>query len=65
MKKGTAYCCKTIVELYWNRDQTAILRSQEKYGPQCHTLAHNILHSREDAEECVNDTWLKAYAFSF
>ncbi len=50
-----------IVELYWNRDQTAILRSQEKYGPQCHTLAHNILHSQEDAEECVNDTWLKAW----
>lgn len=50
-----------IVELYWNRDQTAILRSQEKYGPQCHTLAHNILHSQEDAEECVNDTWLKCW----
>ena len=50
-----------IVELYWNRDQTAILRSQEKYGPQCHTLAHNILHSREDAEECVNDTYLRAW----
>ena len=30
-------------------------------GTICHTVAYNILHSDEDAEECVNDTWLRAW----
>ena len=50
-----------IIELFWQRDQQAILRAQEKYGAQCHSLARNILHSYEDAEECVNDTWMRAW----
>ena len=50
-----------IVELYWDRDQRAITASDEKYGALCRSLSHNILASREDAEECVNDTWLRAW----
>ena len=46
-----------IVELYWARDQRAITASDEKYGGLCRGLSFNILASREDAEECVNDTW--------
>ena len=34
--------------------------SQEKYGSYCHTIARRILDREEDAEECVNDTWLRA-----
>ncbi len=50
-----------IVELYWQRNETAIGATEEKYGPYCHTVAFNILESMEDSEECVNDTWLRAW----
>ena len=50
-----------IVALYWSRDQRALGESQKKYGPLCFRLSENILASREDAEECVSDTWLRAW----
>ena len=50
-----------IIALYWARDEGAITASDEKYGALCRGLAHNILASREDAEECVNDTWHRAW----
>ena len=50
-----------IVALYWQRDQQAITASDEKYGALCRGLSWNILESREDAEECVNDTWHRAW----
>ncbi len=52
---------KRIVELYWQRDGTAIRECQTKYGSYCNTIAYNILHSAEDTEECVNDTWFRAW----
>ncbi len=51
-----------IVQLYWDRDQAAITATAEKYGGYCGTVARNILGNREDAEECVNDTWLNAWS---
>lgn len=50
-----------IVELFWKRDTDAITESSNKYGSYCFSIANNILHSKEDSEECVNDTWLKAW----
>ncbi len=50
-----------IIELYWNRDQRAIGETEGKYGRLLHSIAWNLLHSREDAEECVNDTYLRAW----
>lgn len=50
-----------IVALYWSRDQRALGESQKKYGSLCFRLSENILASREDAEECVSDTWLRAW----
>ena len=50
-----------IIGLYWARDQLAITESEKKYGGLCGGIAMNILRSREDAEECVNDTWLRAW----
>ena len=52
---------QTIIELYWSRDQQAITASDEKYGRLCRTISHNIVNNREDAEECVNDTWHRAW----
>ena len=50
-----------IIGLYHRRDETAISATDEKYGPYCRTIALNLLDSREDAEECVSDTWLAAW----
>ena len=50
-----------IVELYWARSEQAIEESEGKYGAFCRTIARNILSQEEDAEECVNDTWLRAW----
>lgn len=50
-----------IIALYWQRNESAIQESQNKYGDYCSSIAYNVLHAREDAEECVNDTWLRAW----
>lgn len=50
-----------IIGLYWAREERAISASDEKYGNLCRRLSRNILDSREDAEECVNDTWKRAW----
>lgn len=50
-----------IIDLYWARSQQAIVESERKYGSYCHAIARRILDREEDAEECVNDTWLRAW----
>ena len=50
-----------IVDLYWQRDESAMRESEAKYGAYCQSIAMHVLNSREDAEECVNDTWLRAW----
>lgn len=50
-----------IIELYWRKNADAISETADKYGAYCFTIANNILHSAEDSEECVNDTWLHAW----
>jgi len=50
-----------IMELYWERDERAITETQNSYGRYCYSIAYNILHNREDSDECVNDTWLRAW----
>ena len=52
---------KQIVALYWERSETAITETEKKYGRYCRYIAHNILYSDQDAEECVNDTYQKAW----
>ena len=50
-----------ILDLYWARSESAINETAKKYGNYCFTIATNILQNNEDAEECVNDTYLKAW----
>ena len=50
-----------IVALYWQRSPQAIVETDGKYGAYCRSIAYRICRSREDAEECVNDTWLSAW----
>jgi RNA polymerase sigma-70 factor (ECF subfamily) len=47
-----------IIELYFDRKEQAISETHEKYGRLCRGIAYNILNNDEDAEECVNDTYL-------
>ncbi len=50
-----------IVQLYWDRNEQAIPATATKYGAYCTSIARNILGNHEDAEECVNDTYLNAW----
>ncbi len=50
-----------IIALYWARNEDAITETDTAYGRKLNTLARNILLSREDAEESVNDTYMKAW----
>lgn len=45
-----------IIDLYWQRSQEAISRTDEKYGRLCTKISLNILSNAQDAEECVSDT---------
>lgn len=52
---------KDIVQLYLDRDQRALSVTAKKYGNYCISIAKNILCNNEDAEECVNDTYLRTW----
>ncbi len=50
-----------IVALYWARSEQAIEETDRKYGMLCRAIAMNLLGIREDAEECINDTYMEAW----
>ena len=50
-----------IIELFFERSEQAIQELDIKYGKICHSLSYNIVNSRRDAEECVNDAYLGAW----
>ena len=50
-----------IIDLYWERSETAIIETSKKYSRYCRSISYNILHNDEDSEECVNDTYLRAW----
>ncbi len=52
---------RQIIALFWDRDEAAIQNSDLKYGKTLRQISFNILSSREDSEECVNDTYVKAW----
>jgi len=51
-----------IIELFWNRDKTALEEAQQMYHHLLLHIAKNIAGSMEDAEECVNDTYMKLWS---
>ena len=50
-----------LLDLFWERDENALSEVDAKYGSYCRKIAMNILSIHEDAEECVSDTWLRAW----
>ena len=52
---------KNIVDLYWEKSEAAIAQTDAKYGKYCRYISYNVLKNKEDSEECVNDTYLRAW----
>ena len=52
---------RDIVALYWSRDEEAIAQTQRQYGGYLYKIAWQVLASRPDSEESVNDTYWKAW----
>lgn len=52
---------KEIIALYFDRDERAIRETADKYGDFCEGVAMGILGNRQDAEECVSDTYLRTW----
>ncbi len=52
---------KQIIELFLKRSESAISKTAEKYGKYCYCIAYNILFDEQDSEECVNDTYFRAW----
>lgn len=52
---------REIISLYEMRNESAIRESDRNYGAYCFSIAYGILGDENDARECVNDTWLKAW----
>jgi RNA polymerase sigma-70 factor (ECF subfamily) len=50
-----------IIELFWSRNEDAIVQTDKKYGKYCSSIAYNILQNNEDSIECVNDTYLNVW----
>ncbi len=50
-----------IIALYLARDEAAIRETEAAHGRFCMSIAMGILRDSRDAEECVNDTYLKAW----
>lgn len=50
-----------IVELFLARNEDAISKTAEKYGPRIRQIAYGVLGNHESAEECENDTYQKAW----
>lgn len=52
---------KEIIELFFDRSESALSETAEKYGTYIRAIAQNILNNHQDAEECVNDTLMRAW----
>jgi RNA polymerase sigma-70 factor (ECF subfamily) len=50
-----------IIQLFWDRSESAIHETSAKYGNYCRSIAWNILLNNEDTEECVNDTYMNLW----
>ena len=52
---------KSIVDLFWQRNEQAISKTAEKYEPYLRSIAFRILGDPSDTEECVNDTYFSLW----
>lgn len=50
-----------IIDLFWARNEDAIIQTDIAYGRRLYVLSNKILNNREDAQECVSDTYMKTW----
>lgn len=50
-----------ILDLYFARNEMAIVETDRKYGSYCFSVANGILKNSEDAEETVSDMLLNTW----
>lgn len=50
-----------IIALYWERNERAIAETDFKYSRYLFSIAYNIVHDKQDCEECLNDTYIGAW----
>ena len=50
-----------IIELFWERNEQAVKETDTAYGRKLYVLSNNILNNREDAQECVSDTYMETW----
>ena len=50
-----------LIQLYFDRNEQALCETQRRFGSYFYTIAHNILGSVQDAEECVNDVLMRLW----
>lgn len=52
---------EAIVQLLWDRKEDGLAELSRKYEKYCFSISFHILCDSEDAKECVNDTWFRAW----
>ena len=50
-----------IIELFFQRNEQAVKETDTAYGRKLYVLSNNILNNREDAQECVSDTYMETW----
>jgi RNA polymerase sigma-70 factor (ECF subfamily) len=50
-----------VIELFWQRSEDALSACDQMFGKYCRSIVRNILDNDADVDECVNDTWLRAW----
>ena len=60
-KQSAALSDEQIIDLYFAREERAIAETDKKYSRYLHTVAYNILANEQDAEECLQDTYLQVW----
>lgn len=50
-----------LIQLYFDRDESAVRETEEKYGKLCRKISYEILKNEEDCKECINSSYLKVW----
>lgn len=50
-----------IIQRFWERDETAVRESSQKFGSYCRSIARGILKNHEDSEDCLNEALMRAW----
>lgn len=50
-----------IIQLFWERSESAVQEASRKFGNYCGSIARGILNNHEDSEDCVNEALMRAW----